>query len=301
MPTRLLFALVLAALLSGCATYRNSSQVEGGPGLEFQATELAAFSQNQAQVLARLQALAGLAGAPQGSEWDLVIDAGIDFADSKCEAYLHALFRLNRDRKTVTTQLGLLATATAGLMGAAKSAANEVAGVAVLFGLATSTVDNLAGNLLYDLDPSSVRTLVKALQAGFRNARQPGYKTRTAALRVIRGYAMLCVPSNIEAEVNLAVKRAAPTTAEGDPPTGKPPEASNADLVQTPETAVFDANSELLQKFVRPDGTSFNKANLGQLQDFIRSKGLVASPTSFIRQAQHAAARADAVAHLKLK
>jgi hypothetical protein len=298
-PTLVLLAALSAA---GCSTYRNGVQVQDGPGLEFKAAEVQTFTENQQQVLAQLRTLAGVtADPPTGNDWDRIIDAGIDFADSRCEAYLHALFRLDRDKKTVTSQLGLLGTATAGLMAAAESAARDVAAAAVLFGLSGSTVDNLASNLLYELDPSSVRTLVKSLQARFRAELRQGYDSRPAAMRVIRAYAMLCVPANIEAEVNLAVKQAEPQGSAGNPATGQPPTVSNAESAVSPFAALIDDNSDLLKKFVRPDGKSFNAVNLKQLEDFIRGKGLTVSVTSFMRLQRFAAERAEAVTALKLK
>lgn len=303
MSKRTPFLALLAALVAaGCSTYRNGVQVQDGPGLEFKAAEVQTFATNQEAVLTQLRTLAGItANPPAGTDWDRIIDAGMDFADSKCEAYLHALFRLDRDKKTVTAQLGLLGTATAGLMAAAESAARDVAAAAVVFGLSSSTVDNLASNLLYELDPSSVRTLVKSLQSSFRANRQAGYDNRPAAMRVIRAYAMLCVPANIEAEVNLAVKQAQPLANEGNPSTGQPPEVSNAGNAVSPVVAQIDDSTELLKKFVRPNGTSFDRDNLAKLEAFIRSKGLNVSVTAFMRQAQHAAARAEAVTALKLK
>lgn len=296
-----ILVLLVALGAAGCSTYRHGVQVQDGPGLEFKAAEVQGFAENQEAVLKQLRVLAGAADPPAGLDWDRIIDAGMDFADSRCEAYLHALFRLDRDKKTVTAQLGLLGTATAGLMAAAESAARDVAAAAVLFGLTGSTVDNLASNLLYELDPSSVRTLVKSLQSGFRASRQPGYDSRPAAMRVIRAYAMLCVPANIEAEVNLAVKQAQPLASEGNPATGQPPEVSNAGNTISPVAAQIDDSTELLKKFVRPSGTSFDRDNLAKLEAFIRSKGLNVSVTAFMRQAQHAAARAEAVTALKLK
>jgi hypothetical protein len=301
MLIRCLAALLLAVGLTGCATYRNTSQVQDGPGLEFKAAELKTFRENQNAVLEELRALAGASNPPTEAQWNNIILAGMDYADGRCEAYMHALFRLNRDKKTVIAQTGLLGTATAGLMGAAKSAAEDVAAVAVLFGLTSSTVDNLTSNLLYELDPSSVRTLVKALQAKFRSGLTEGYDSRPAAMRVIRAYAMLCVPANIEAEVNLAVKGSAPEGNSGDPKTGQPPEVSNASSAVSPETAQIDANTEALTKFVKPDGKTFDTANRKKLEEFIRGKGLNVSVTSFMRQAQFAAARAEAVATLNLK
>lgn len=291
--------LFLVSALSGCATYRNTSQVEEGPGLEFKAVELKGFRDNQDRVLEQLTAMAGPAPGG-GAAWDRVIDAGMDFADSKCEAYMHALFRLNRDKKTVTAQIGLLGTATAGLMAAAESAAKEVAATAVLFGLASSTVDNLSSNLLYDLDPSSVRTLVKTLQSRYRSGLQPGYDSRPAALRVVRAYAMLCVPANIEAEVNLAVKASTPFANQGDPSTGQPPEVSHAEGSVSAFKAKIDDNTALLRAFVFPNGR-LNTANRIKLEDFIRSKNIATDVSSFMRLERFEAERAEAAAALKLK
>jgi len=299
-PSRIAAPLLLAVILSGCATYRNTSQVQDGPGLEFKAADLTTFRANQDAVLTELMAMAGLDQDTLGQGWDHVIDAGMDFADSKCEAYMHALFRLNRDKKTVNAQIGLVGTATAGLMAAAKSAANEVAAVAVLFGLAGSTVDNLSSNLLYDLDPSSVRTLVKTLQSRYRSNLQTGYGSRPAALRVIRAYAMLCVPANIEAEVNLAVKGSTPFVNQGDPGTGQPPEVSNAEASVSTFKAKIDDNSALLRGFVFPNG-KLSVANRVKLEEFIRTKKITTDVTSFMKLERFEAERAEAVSALKLK
>lgn len=299
-PGRIAALLLLAAILSGCATYRNTSQVQEGPGLEFKAADLQTFRINQEAVLNELTAMAGLKEGAAAEGWDHVIEAGMDFADSKCEAYMHALFRLNRDKKTVNAQIGLLGTATAGLMAAAESAAKEVAAVAILFGLASATVDNLSSNLLYDLDPSSVRTLVKTLQSRYRSNLQPGYGSRPAALRVIRGYAMLCVPANIEAEVNLAVKASTPFVNQGDPGTGQPPEVSNSEASVSAFKAKIDDNSALLRGFVFPNG-KLSAANRIKLEEFIRTKKLTTDVTSFMKLERFAAERAEAVTALKLR
>jgi hypothetical protein len=297
--TALLLALLL---LSGCATYRSTTQVQDGPGLEYAAAEVESFRNNQDAVLKQLYGMAseGATDARAAGGWDRVIEAGMDFADSKCERYMHALFRLNRDKRTVGAQIGLLGTATAGLMAAADSAAKEVAAVAVLFGLATATVDNLASNLLYDLDPSSVRTLVKSLQSSYRTNLQVGYTSRPAAIRVIRAYAMLCVPANIEAEVNLAVKRAQPLAHEGNPEKGQPPEVSNAESIVSPLKAKLDDQSALLKDFVFPGG-QLNLANRKALEVFLRKKNIDVDVTSFMTQGRFAAERAEAVKELKLK
>lgn len=302
MPTRMrrFAVLLLATSLCGCATYRNARQVEDGAGLEFKAAELKAFHASQEEILARLIAMAGLGQETAGQGWDRVIEAGMDFADSKCEAYTHALFRLNRDRKTANAQIGLLGAAAAGLMAAAESAAKEVAGVAVLLGLTSSTVDNLSSNLLYDLDPSSVRTLIKTLQSRYRSNLQPGYDSRPAALRVIRGYAMLCVPANIEAEVNLAVKGSTPFANQGDPKSGQPPEVSNSEAAVSAFRAEIDDHTATLRDFVFPGGT-LNPANRRKVEEFMRSRKISTDVSSFMRLGRFKAERAEAVSTLELK
>lgn len=57
---------------------------------------------------------------------------------------------------------------------------------------------------------------------------------------MIRVYAALCVPANIEAEVNLAVKRAQPDVKAGDGVTGQPPAVSHNLPVAT-VTQITDA------------------------------------------------------------
>lgn len=294
-----LWLLVLA--LPGCATYRNATTVQDGPGLDFKADQVTTFRDNQDRVLAQLKLLAGIS-TPEVAEadWDKVIEAGMDYADLRCDEYIHALFRLNRDRKTSTAQLGLVGTASAGLMAAVEASARNVAAVAIAFGLASATVDNLSSNLLFELDPSSVRTLVRSLQASYRDARPTGYKSRPAALSVVRGYAALCIPANIEAEVNVAVKSATPFASAGDGATGKAPMVSNAQSAVSAFSVKFDDGTELLKAFVFPGGT-LDPAAKARLDGFLKFKGITEDVSSFMRLERFAAERAEAVKSLGLK
>ena len=298
---RLALCLCLS-VLTGCATYRSATVVQDGPGLSFSPAEITSFRENQDKVLDELYALAAVDKADGkatvvGGNWDAVIDAGMDYADVRCEAYIHALFRLNRDKKSVTNQLGLLGGASAGLMAAVDAAARNVAAVAIGFGLASSTVDNLASNLLYELDPSSVRTLVKSLQAHYRAAKGQGYASRPVAMSVMRGYASLCIPANIEAEVNVAVKSSSPMTTQGSPSTGQAPVVSNAESAIT--AVKFDDNTAKLRNFVFPNAT-LNAANRARLVAFLKEKQLPVDVSSFMRLERFAEQRAQAVAALGL-
>lgn len=138
-------------------------------------------------------------------------------------------------------------------MAATQAAARDIALAAIAFGLAGSTVDNLGANVLYEIDPSSVRAMVNTLQANYSNAIKKGYTTRPAAMNVIRAYAALCTPANIEAELNHAIKKAQPTVVVGNPETGKAPAVTNAQASEE-ERYGFDGSSQLLDDFIRVDG-----------------------------------------------
>lgn len=293
--SRMLVLVTCLLLLEGCAGLKSLGVARAGPGSEFSSEELKAFRENQEKVLGELVSLAQTPAGPPPT-WDNVIAAGMDYADSRCETYMHALFRLNRDRKTLSSQVGLIGAATAGVMAAVDSAARDVAVVAILFGLTSSTIDNLSSNILYELDPSSVRTLVKSLQGRYRQELQNGYNSRPAALSVIRSYAEICIPSNIEAEVNLAVKRAQPQAAPGDPGKGQPPAVS----VGTPFSSLIDDNTTILRNFVFAGGT-LNDANRDRLEQFMQSRNIYADIPSFIRLEKYAKDRADAVNALGVK
>jgi hypothetical protein len=299
----LLLILAAAMLLSGCAAMHNMNVVKNGPGYEFDPDRVRAAREVQDRVLIELYLDAGL---PPGTtpvnanDWMRVIEAGMNYADSRCEEYLHALFRLNRDRKTTVSQIGLLGTATAGVMAAVESAAKELAIVAIAFGLASGTVDNLSSNVLYDLEPSSVRTIVKGMQQAYRDNLGIGYSTKPAAVAAIRGYAALCVPANIEAEVNLAVKKAEPDTVKAEPTLGRPPVVTHAPVVTSTARFGPDQSSALLDAFVNPAG-KLDTNNERRLQAYLQARGIQASTTTFIFGAPHAEERRRAAQFFGLK
>lgn len=307
------------ALLAGCAASGRVDLANEGPGTDPDPTEMAAFRTAQDKLLIELIAAATppttAANAPAttrvsggsiiphtgGVTWDQVIRAGMDYADRRCEDYLHALYRLDRDRKTAVAQTGLLGGATAGVQAAAGAAAKEVAIVAILFGLAGSTIDNVAGNLLYQLEPSSVRTLVNAQQLQYRAKLGEGYLDRPAAMNVLRRYALLCVPANIESEVNLAVKKTPPEVKPGDPSKGLAPVVTNSTIAVSTTSFGADEDSARLDAFVNPGG-NIDIANERKLLNYMAANGIARSvgTTSFIFGKLYEASRKDAVKHFGL-
>jgi hypothetical protein len=314
--TWLLSALALCMVfMSGCAAYKRSDLVASGPGTDFSSDEVAAFRKSQDSLLVELveaakppkeltnAAATGVAVTVPGTTitWDQVIRAGLDYADGRCEAYLHALYRLDRDKKTAVSQTGLIGSATAGVQAAAKAAAKEVAIVAILFGLTSSTIENISSNLLYELEPSSVRTLVKALQSQYRERLSAGYADRPGAMTALRSYAVLCTPANIEAEVNLAVKKTQPESKPGDPKKGQAPVVTNSTIAVSTTTFGPDEASAKLDAFVNPNG-KMNAENERKLVAYMTANRVPpqTGTTSFIFGKEYESQRKDAVKHFGL-
>jgi hypothetical protein len=65
---------------------------------------------------------------------------------------------------------------------------------------------------------------------------------------VIRSYAALCTPANIEAEVNLAVKKSVPGTNPGDAGKGQPPVVTHSEVVTIGVPAATRAQATLSQR-----------------------------------------------------
>ena len=115
----------------------------------------------------------------------------------------------------------------------------------------------------------------------------------------IRNYAALCIPSSIEAEVNLAVKKSQPDVKAADPTKGKPPTVTNGNIALRVASYGVDSNTKVLTDFVRPGGV-LNQANLKVLDDYLQKNNLP-SWVMFVNGAQFADQRDAAVKSLGLK
>ncbi len=231
------------SLMLGCTTgKRFKAIVPNEPGTKFDSKELTRYVENQNEVYKQLKLLAGFDNSEPSStsDWQRFIRAGISYADDKCEVYMGSIFDLNRARNATTNQISLLSAATAGVLAAANAAAKEVTITAIAFGLAGASVDNIANSFLYDLEPSGVRSLVEGLQNLYVSKMDSNVNDKTVAFDYIRGYASICVPASIEAEINNSVK-----TATGD---AEPGTATSAPIVSVnPQVINIQGEASIIQ------------------------------------------------------
>ena len=134
-----------------------------------------------------------------------VVAAGINYVDVRCDRFMDALFWFNRMRETASRQIQYVGAASAAALTILK-ASEELIGLAPLgIGLLDQTTNNVGRGLLYDLPPHTVRVLVEKQQQAYLQAVAKEYTSRPHAMQTIQGYAALCLPATIEAEVNRAV------------------------------------------------------------------------------------------------
>lgn len=304
---RILVGGLLALVPVACSDAGGDAQMlVRGPGYDFKASAIGAYADNQEAVVLAVSRISGLDASNgtagwTGSEWKTFVTGGIQYADRQCEAYMNALFWFHRAKSRTTSQIDMIGAATAGLLGIVQATARAISITAVAFGLTSASVENIGSGLLYELDPSAVRDLVRKLQRRYEEGIPPmGYNDRAGAFRAIQGYVSICLPASIETEVANAVKASKAEGVDGDPNKGTPPVAKIGPITVN----TFGENDEtaLLTAYWRPAGGAINKENEAKLLAEMKTVGAggVRIPT-FLSAAAHRAQRVKVAAALGLK
>jgi hypothetical protein len=195
--------------LAGCGDTVKRYQHLRGIGADIDAAEVESYAEQQQRVVTHLIRMSGQDPTTTTVAWRPVVDSGIDYVDARCERYIDAIFWFNRQKTAAVNQINLIGVATTVALGVLKAAVEELTITALGFGLASQTVDNIGTGLLYEIEPSGVRSIVERTQAAYREAIEGSdYTTRPAAMRAIQGYLALCQPATIETEVNQAIGNA---------------------------------------------------------------------------------------------
>lgn len=219
----LLLVFVIAA--TGCSKNLQRHKFVDGLSPVPDAKAVKVSTENQNEVFKQLLIRSQLGTAPGDGDvkWGQFVEAGFGFVDEQCEQYLDSLFWYNRFRNTTAKQLSVTGAATASVMGIVESSAAAIAVTAAAFGFTSASFDNLTGNVLYELEPSGVKSLVDRSKAAYRSvlgsrvdirgtdsgrlfsATDSVARNRPEAMSLIQGYLALCLPTYIEAQVNNAV------------------------------------------------------------------------------------------------
>lgn len=205
------------ALLSGCSP-DNAMFSNGGVGTDLYSSSASASARLEDLYIGLLCDRAGLqtVGAgdslacaslgPVSNNWTLIVQAGMNDIDRRCDEYLTWLDDRKRSQVPILKQLGDTATATQAIMTIAGTGANAIGIVGVAFGLAANTFTNINSRLLYEVNHSTVQSIVLGNNNRFRqDLMGVNINNRPAAIYALRSYLRLCMPYTIETQINNAV------------------------------------------------------------------------------------------------
>lgn len=233
---RLALLLAAALITSACASVQEHVDAYKSNKPDLSETNVAAFVAGRENVVASLKTLSGTDPRQDGDDWRPVVDAGILYADVRCDRYMNALFWFARARESSSREIGFAGSASSAAM-ALLNASKDLIGLAPLgFTFLDQSINNIGRGLLFDLSPSIVRSLVEKQQTAYlKGLNGAEFRTKSGALNAIQAYTAICLPPSIETEVSRAVEASEyrpvdysgknePAPATGIQPAAAPPE-----------------------------------------------------------------------------
>jgi len=223
--------IALALLVSGCDT-RDSRYFRYGIGTDLYTEDIVQTTQFQDIYLTELcrQALPVLASAEGQclnaslgpNDWNLLVQAGLNDVDRRCDSYLAWLDDRRRTNSAVLKELGDITVASQAIMRVAGVSANPITLAGLAFGLAADTFTNVNSRLLVEVDKTTVQTLVLRRRNDYRVALQSiRVENRPAAVHALRSYLNICTPFTIETDINATItvfQQAGPGALVSKPP-----------------------------------------------------------------------------------
>ena len=233
--------LGLVLLAGGCDPVAESKLFREGIGTELTRSGLSEAARAQDEYIGFLCQQSGLevvrsgdrmrcvAEAVGSRSWELIVQAGMNDIDVRCDAYLAWLDDKRRSQAPLLAQINALNTASIMIATGSATGSTPLLVVTQAFGLATNTLTNLHSRLLLQVNQSTVQAVVLRGRSDFReDVKSLRIDNRPAAIHVLRSYLNICMPFNIEASINTTV-----TAYE----LGGPDALVNRATVITPHTA----------------------------------------------------------------
>ena len=205
----------LALLVSGCDT-TDSRYFRYGIGTDLYSADIVETTQYQDIYLTELcrQALPLLSTSESQclnsmlgqNEWDLIVQAGLNDIDRRCDSYLAWLDDRRRTNNAVLKELGDITVASQAIMRVTGVGANPITLAGLAFGLATNTFTNINSRLLLEVDKTTVQTLVLRRRNDYRLQLQDvRIVNRPAVVHALRSYLTICTPFTIETDINSTI------------------------------------------------------------------------------------------------
>jgi hypothetical protein len=220
------FAFTL--LMSGCSSLEENL-IQQGIGTELTAVDIAESSRRLQVYLSYLCEQAGGVRTPGdtpeatpscsmsgagGAAWSLVVRAGFNDIDRRCDSYLGWLSARRRERSAVLSQIHDTRTFTEALLYTTGVGAAPIAIAGLAFGLASNSFTNYYSRLLFEIEKSTVSVLVHEKRLQYREKLGKNIAFQPDAVHVLREYLLICTPFYIEDLIN---QRTRDSVAGNDP------------------------------------------------------------------------------------
>lgn len=209
-----IFSGVLAVALASCNVLEGQFFREGIGSELYGGSETVTATEYQDVYLGLICRQAGLpsiinadgtAYCDQSADWGLVVQAGMNDIDRRCDAYLAWLDDKRRSNEPLLKELAAISASTLGILDATSAGVKAITITGIAFGLAANTFTNINSRLLA-LEQSTVRALVLDTQQQFRqNNKGIRIDNRPMAIYYLRNYLRICLPFSIETSVNNTV------------------------------------------------------------------------------------------------
>ena len=205
----------LALLLGGCDPARDFRYTREGIGVGLYWDGLPAATELQDVYLAHICAQAvspttrsisvatceGLNLASR--DWGLLVQAGMNDIDLRCDAYLSWLHDKRTSREPILRELAVLGGAAAAILKITEVGATPIALTAIAFGIAADSFTNYDLRILSGVDYTTVQSVVRGNRTQFRAKNLSlVIDNRPAAIYVLRNYLSICLPASIEMSIN---------------------------------------------------------------------------------------------------
>jgi hypothetical protein len=209
--------IALALLVSGCDTL-DGRYTKEGIGTELYAPEIVNQARLQEIYVGYICQQAGLSYEESGdilfcrepsvtTNWQIFVQAGMNDIDRRCDGYLTWLDNKRRSVGPIHQQILDTEAATLLILGAtAADPTKAIAVVGAAFGLAAHSFTNFNSRFLFEVEQSTVQSVVLTRQQKYRETLPRIIDNRPAAIYALRQYLRLCMPMTIETQINTTVK-----------------------------------------------------------------------------------------------
>jgi hypothetical protein len=201
-------AMLSVMVLSACSP-QDRIFLDAGVGTDLYASAVSQSAGLEDQYIQFLCDHAGIScsGLGLGSpSWTVIVQAGMNDIDQRCDAYLTWLDDRSRSQAPILKELSDLSVATQAIMATTPAGVEAITIVGIAFGLASNTFTNFNSRLLYEVNHSTVQSIVFGNDNRFRqDLMGKTINNRPAAIYALRSYLRLCMPFTIETSINNAV------------------------------------------------------------------------------------------------